>query len=115
WTVASDKQSYLDMPLNDGGSGALAVASTWHEPTLTSLLTDWQETKRLSHVDATSTTEIATSHLSVECTTPPIDVTGSVCVSFDGRTSRLWRVDLSKGPLDAIGEMGDMGRGPAPR
>ena len=105
WTIASDKQSYLDMPLNDGGSGALAVASTWREPTLTSLLTDWRETKRLFHVDGTSTTEIATSHLSVECTTPPIDVTGSVCVSFDGRSSRLWRVNLSKGTLDAVGEM----------
>ncbi|HKH71386.1 MAG TPA: hypothetical protein VKA59_08555, partial [Vicinamibacterales bacterium] len=56
----------------------------------------------------TSTTEIATSHLSVECTTPPIDVTGSVCVSFDGRSSRLWRVDLSRGRLDAVGEMRDM-------
>ena len=97
WTVATDKQSYVDMPLNDGGSGALALASVWHEPSLTSLLTDWRETKRLFHVDGTSTTEIATSHLSVECTTPPIDVIGSVCVSFDGRSSRLWRVDLSSG------------------
>ncbi len=105
WTVATDKQSYVDMPLNDGGSGALALASVWHEPSLTSLLTDWRETKRLFHVDGTSTTEIATSHLSVECTTPPIDVTGSVCVSFDGRSSRLWRVDLSSGTLDPLGEM----------
>jgi hypothetical protein len=108
WTVANDKQSYLDMPLNDGSSGALAVASLWHEPTLPSLLADWRETTRLFHVNATRTTEIATSHLSVECTTPPIDVTGSVCVSFDGRSSRLWRVDLSRGRLDAVGEMRDM-------
>jgi len=105
WTVATDKQSYVDMPLNDGGSGALALASVWHEPSLTSLLADWRETKRLFHVDGTSTTEIATSHLSVECTTPPIDVTGSVCVSFDGRSSRFWRVNLSSGTLDPLGEM----------
>jgi heat shock protein HtpX len=105
WTVATDRQSYVDMPLNDGGSGALALASVWHEPSLTPLLTDWRETKRLFHVNGTSTTEIATSHLRVECTTPPIDVTGSVCVSFDGRSSRLWRVDLSSGTLDPLGEM----------
>jgi len=92
------------MPLNDGGSGALALASTWHEPTWTSLLTDWRETKRLLHVDGANTTEIATSHLSVDCSTPPIDVVGSICVSFDGRSSRLWRVDLSSGELTPLGQ-----------
>jgi heat shock protein HtpX len=104
WTVASGTQSYLDMPLNDGGSGALALASVWHEPSFTSIVTDWRETRRLLHVDGTSTTEIATSHLRVYCTTPPLDVTGSVCVSFDGRASRLWRVDLTSGELDPLGE-----------
>jgi heat shock protein HtpX len=104
WTVATDKQSYLDMPLNDGGRGALALASMWHEPSFSSLLADWRETKRLFYLDGTGTTEIATSHLSVECTTPPIDVTGSVCVSFDGRSSRVWHVDLSSGALDPLGE-----------
>ena len=108
WTVAADRQSYLDIPLNDGGSGAVTVASVWQEPSFTWLMADWRETKRLFHVNGTGTTEMATSHLSVECTTPPIDVTGSVCVSFDGRSSRLWRVDLSKGTLDAVGEMRDM-------
>ncbi len=108
WTVAADKQSYVDMPLNDGGAGALALASVWHEPSFTSLLTDWRETKRLFYVDGTNTTEIARSHLSVECTTPPIDVTGSVCVSFDGRSSRLWRVNLASGRLDPLGETRQM-------
>ena len=45
------------MLLNDGSSGALALASAWHEPALTSLLTDWRETKRLLHIDGTKTTE----------------------------------------------------------
>jgi heat shock protein HtpX len=104
WTVAADKQSYVDVPINDGGASAFAVASVWHEPSFTSLLADWRETKRLFHVDPTNTTEIATSHLTVECTTPPIDVTGSVCVSFDGRSSRLWRVDLTNGALAPLGQ-----------
>jgi hypothetical protein len=108
WTNATDKRSYADVALNDGGDGALAVASMWHEPTLTSLLTDWRETKRLLHVNGTTTTEILTSHLSVECTRPPIDVTGSICVSYDGRSSRLWRVDLSSGELAPFGEVRQM-------
>jgi heat shock protein HtpX len=105
WTVMADKQSYIDMPFNDGGTSALALASVWQEPSRTSLLTDWRETKRLFHVDGTNTTEIVTSHLSVECTTPPIGVTGSVCVSYDGWTSRLWRADLSSGTLRPLGEL----------
>jgi hypothetical protein len=104
WAVATDQQSYVDAPINDGGTSALALASVWHEPSFTSLLADWRETKRLFHVDQTNTTEIATSHLNVECTKPPIDVTGSVCVSFDGRSSRLWRVNLSTGVLEPLGE-----------
>jgi Zn-dependent protease with chaperone function len=104
WTVATDTQSYVDTPRNDGGSGALALASLWQEPSLPSLLADWRETKTLLRVDGTTTTEIVTSHLNVECTTPPIGVTGSVCVSSDGRSSRLWRVDLSSGALNPLGE-----------
>jgi hypothetical protein len=104
WTVISDKQGYLAMPLNDGGSVALAVASLSEEPSLSGLLTDWRETKRLLRVDSTSTTEIATSQLRVECTTPPMDVMGNVCVSFDGRSSWFWRVDLATGRLLPIAE-----------
>jgi len=105
WTVATDRPYYVPLPLNDGGTGALALATMWHEPTLPSLLmTDWRETKRLLHIDGSKTTAIATSHLSVDCTMPPIDVTGSVCVSFDGRSSRLWRVDLSNGALAPLGQ-----------
>lgn len=108
WTVATDRQTYVEMPLNDGGGSALALASMWHEPTLTSLLTDWRETRRLLQLDGTSTREIATSHLRVECTTPPIGVAGSICVSFDGRSSRLWRVDLSSGELSPLGQTRQM-------
>jgi heat shock protein HtpX len=108
WTVATDRQSYVPMLLNDGGNGALALASTWHEPTMTSLLADWRETKRLLQINGTKTREIATSHLSVDCSTPPIDVVGSICVSFDGRLSRLWRVDLSSGQLTPLGQTRQM-------
>ncbi len=108
WTVAADQQSYVDAPIDDGGTSVLALASVWHPPSFTSLLADWRQTRRLFHVDRTNTTEIATSHLSVECTTPPLDVTGSVCVSFDGRSSRLWRVNLSTGVLEPWGEMRHM-------
>jgi len=104
WTVAADTHAYLDVPRNDGGGAALAIASVWEEPTLTWALADWRETKRLLRVDATTTTEIATSHLRVECPEAPIDATGSVCVSFDGRSSRFWRVDLASGTLHPAGE-----------
>jgi hypothetical protein len=108
WTVTTDKQSYVDTPLNDGGSSALAVASVWHEPSFSTLLADWRETKRLLRVDGTHTTEIATSNVRLECTMPPIDVTGSVCVSFDGRSSRVWRVNLTNGELAPAGEVRQM-------
>jgi heat shock protein HtpX len=108
WTVDAGTHSYLDIPRTDGGSNALAVASTFQGSTLPSLLNDWRETKRLLRVDATSTTEIATSSLLVECPPPPIDATGSLCVSFDGRSSRFWRVDLSSGELAPLGEIGHM-------
>jgi hypothetical protein len=104
WTVDTARQSYMDIPRNDGGTGALAVASTFNEPALPMLFADWRETKRLLRVDGTGTTEIATSNLSVDCPAPPIDAIGSVCVSFDGRSSRLWRVDLSNGELSPLGE-----------
>jgi hypothetical protein len=107
WTLDTVKTSYLDVPRSDGGSGALAVASTLQFPTLPSLFADWRETKRLLRVDATSMMEIATSNLRVECPPPPIDVTGSICVSFDGRSSRFWRVDLSSGQLAPLGEVRD--------
>jgi heat shock protein HtpX len=108
WTVDAGSHSYVDIPRTDGGNGALAVASTFQEPRLPWLLTDFRETKRLLRVDATRTTEIATSNLRVECPPPPIEVTGSICVSFDGRSSRLWRVDLSSGALAPIGEVRGM-------
>ena len=104
WTVVTDKQTYVEMPLNDGGSAALAVTSLSEEPSLSALLTDWRETKRLLRVDSTSTTEIATSQLRVDCTKPPIDVTGNVCVSFDGRSSWFWQVDLATGRLLPLAE-----------
>jgi Zn-dependent protease with chaperone function len=104
WTVTTDNHAYVPIPLNDGGGGALSVASLWNDRTFTSLLADWRETKRLLHIDGSKTTEIATSHLNVDCSTPPIDVIGSICVSFDGRSSRLWRVNLSTGVLDPLGE-----------
>jgi hypothetical protein len=102
--VTSRNHSYLDMPRSDGGSGALAVASTFQQFTAASLLRDWRETKRLLRVDATNTTEIATSNLRVECPPPPVDVTGIICVSFDGRSSRFWHVDLASGGLQPLGE-----------
>jgi Zn-dependent protease with chaperone function len=108
WTLDSVEASYLDVPRSDGGNGALAVASTFQFPTLTTLLTDLRETKRLLRVDASSLTEIATSNLRVECPPPPIDVTGSICVSYDGRSSRFWRVDLSSGQLTPLGEVRDL-------
>jgi hypothetical protein len=104
WTVASDKQSYLDLPRNDGSTVALAVASLWQEPTLTWLLSDWHHRTRLLRIDATGTREIAASNLRVHCASPQIDVTGIVCVSVDGRSSRFWRVDLSSGRLVPVGE-----------
>ena len=94
----------MDIPRNDGGSVSLGVAPQWEEPTLTWLVADWRETTQLLRVDSAHTTEIATSHLRVECPAPPMDVTGYVCLSFDGRTSRFWRVNPSSGELLPIGE-----------
>ena len=104
WTGPRDARTYMDMPRNDGGSVALGVAPVWEEPTLTWLLADWRETTQLLRVDSAKTTEIATSHLRVECPAPPMDVTGYVCLSFDGRSSRFWRVEPSSGTLVPIGD-----------
>jgi Zn-dependent protease with chaperone function len=108
WTVTADRDSYMDTPRNDGGSVALAVASQWQEPTLGSLLRDWRERTRLLRIDPAGTTELASSHLRVDCSAPPMDVTGYVCLSFDGRVSRFWRIDLLNGGFVPIAETNHM-------
>jgi heat shock protein HtpX len=104
WTITSDAHSYIDMPRVDDGSIALGIAPQWEEPSLSWLLSDFRETTRLLRVDPSGTSELATSHLSVECPAPPMDVAGFVCISLDGRSSRLWRVDAARGGLTPIGE-----------
>jgi hypothetical protein len=104
WTVNTGRRTYVDTPRNDGGSVALAVAPQWDAPALSALLTDWRQTTRLLRVDEAGTTELATSHLRVECPAPPIGVTGYICVSYDGRSSRIWRIDLTSGHLLPVAE-----------
>jgi Zn-dependent protease with chaperone function len=104
WKVMSDQQSYIDMPRNNGGREALAVAAIWRAPVLTSLWMDWRQTTRLLRVDDTNTSELATTNLRVDCPVTPIGVGGYVCVSFDGRWSRVWQVDLGSGTLRPIAE-----------
>jgi hypothetical protein len=76
----------------------------FEEPTLGTLLADWRETTRLLRVDAARATELATSHLRVECPMLPIDVTGYVCLSFDGRSTRFWRIELAESRLVPVAE-----------
>jgi Zn-dependent protease with chaperone function len=105
WTVSTNnRRSYLDTPRNDGSSVALAVAPEWREPGLGLLLSDWRETTQLLRVDEAGTTELATSNVRVECPALPIDVSGHVCLSFDGRSTRFWRIDLAGGQLIPIAE-----------
>jgi heat shock protein HtpX len=104
WTVSVDDQTYVDTPRVDSGDVALATASIWEEPTLTWVLSDFNFTTRLLRIDPRGTTELATSHLTVECTDPPLDVTGYVCLSVDGRSSRFWRIDAADRRLIPVGE-----------
>lgn len=104
WKVMAKEQSYVDMPRNDGRREALAVAAMWHAPVFTSRWTDWRQTTRLLRIDETKTSELAMSHLRVDCPVTPIGVGGYVCVSFDGRWSRVWHVDLGNGALTPIAE-----------
>ena len=104
WTVTSDERSYLDLPRIDSGGIALGIAPLWEEPSLSWLLSDFRQTTRLLRVDPAGTTELATSHLSVDCPVPPMGVAGFVCISHDGRSSRFWKVDVSNGKLIPIGE-----------
>jgi hypothetical protein len=92
------------MPRNNGGREALAIAAIWRAPVFTSLWMDWRQTTRLLRVDDTNTSELATTHLRVDCPVTPIGVGGYVCVSFDGRWSRVWQVDLGSGTLRPIAE-----------
>jgi hypothetical protein len=43
--------------------------------------------------------------LAVDCTAPPLGARGFVCVSFDGRWSRIWRVDAGSRTLSPIGQV----------
>lgn len=104
WSVAASKHSYVDVPRSDGGNVALAVAPLFEEPALSTLLSDWRETTKLLRVDSAHTTELATSNLRVECPLLPIDVTGYVCLSFDGRSTRFWRIELTDGRLVPLAE-----------
>lgn len=104
WTVTADNRSYVDMPRTDGGGAALALAQMFHSPVLSPQLSDWRQTTRLLRVDDANTRELGTSHLKVECPVMPIEVIGYVCVSFDGRWSRVWKVDLGSSTLVPIAE-----------
>jgi Zn-dependent protease with chaperone function len=104
WPLVTDEQTYVDAPRIDGGQVALAVAPQWEEPTLAWLLADFRETMRILRIDSAGTSVLATSHLTVECPAPPMDVAGFVCVSVDGRSSRFWRVDTSSGRLIPVAE-----------
>jgi len=104
WTVTADNRSYVDMPRTDGSRDALALALIWNSPVLSPLLSDWRQTTRLLRVDDANTSELATSHLKVECPVMPIEVTGYMCISFDGRWSRVWKVELGTNMLMPIAE-----------
>jgi hypothetical protein len=104
WIAKSDGHGYVDMPRSDGGNAALAVSPLWRNPTPFPALSDLRATTRLLRLDGARTTELVSSHMSVECPAPATDARGYVCVASDGRTSRLWRVDITNGTLTPMGE-----------
>ena len=104
WTIAADRRAYVDAPRVDGGAVALGVATIWEEPAATWLSSDWRQTTRLLRAGPDFTSDVATSHLRVECPPPSIDGGGYVCVSFDGRSSRFWRFDPQSGDLLPLGQ-----------
>ena len=105
WTMPVGPGAYLDAPRLDEGPIALAVAASWHGPALQWTGARWSSTTTLLHTGQDQTRQIASSRLTVDCTAPPVGTRGFVCVSFDGRWSRLWRLDAASGTLSPIGQV----------
>ena len=105
WTMPVGPNAYLDAPRLDEGPVALGVAATWYRPTLTWFDASWRYTTTLLHAGRGEPRPIASSRLSVDCATPPVGADGFVCISFDGRWSRLWRVDAAASTLSPIAQV----------
>jgi Zn-dependent protease with chaperone function len=105
WTMPVGPDVYFDVPRLDEGPVALGVAASWRRPSLSWLGVSWPYKTTLLRAGRGETRPIASSRLTVDCAAPPLGVDGFVCVSFDGRWSRLWRVDAASSTFSPIGQV----------
>jgi len=102
WTIPVG-EGYADARVGEGPF-ALGIVSTWRQLLIAEPHEEWRTTTRLVRASLENQTNIATSHLGVECPMSPIGVDTIVCVSFDGRWSRFWRFDPDSGRLSGAGQ-----------
>ena len=105
WTLPVGPDAYLDTPRLDEGPIALGVAASWRRPALKWIDANWSHTTTLLHAGHDQARPIASSRLTVDCALPPLGTHGFICVSFDGRWSRIWRVDAASSTLSPIGQV----------
>jgi hypothetical protein len=106
WPMQADRQSYLAYPAVDDGPVALGLATAWRRPIVPWLRTGWRQSTTMVRATADGSRVLATSHLTLDCPSSPIGIAGFVCTSYDGRQSRLWRLDQATGDLVPIGASG---------
>jgi heat shock protein HtpX len=104
WAFEARPNMFVDHPRVGNGAVALGVASTFSEPPTSWLRTEWQTDTTLFLADSKHATWLATSRLGLDCPRTPMGIDGYVCISFDGRWSRWWRIDVATRQLIPVGE-----------
>jgi Zn-dependent protease with chaperone function len=98
WTIPAVQSAYVNSFM-DGGPTALGIATEWTKPVAEWLGTEWGRTVTLLRATPDGATTLAKSRLNIDCITPPMGADGYVCISYDGRLSRYWRIDAASGRL----------------
>jgi len=104
WTVATGDMGYPVSDQVDDGNIGIAMGYRWSEPLIPWSSWNWRAETSILRLSADRTTPVASTHLTLNCVDPAIGVTGFVCIAFDGRWSRVWRLDAEAGRLIPLGQ-----------
>jgi hypothetical protein len=92
WSMDTDDHEYVSYRV-DEGAVALGIVSDWEAPSLPWYMLTSRSNTSLIKIAAGYSASVATTRLTVDCLDPGMEANGYVCVSFDGRWSRVWRLD----------------------
>ncbi|HKE85178.1 MAG TPA: M48 family metalloprotease [Vicinamibacterales bacterium] len=104
WTIAADRRASVAPPRIAEGAVALGLATMLDTPPPSPLLGIGSRQTTLLRASAEGSADIVTSRLTLDCLSPPMGIDSFVCLSFDGRWSRIWRLDSAISGLRPVGQ-----------